>query len=155
MGYAFLILIGLIGVLVHAASPELVPFDLDIIFGLVALAGGGIGTAFTYLRYAKATPAVERLRPDTEQLKDASQEINFLLEDGWGVKRIVDMISANYQLPPKLVYEHVMEIMNSRQDTMERTAHDRIPESDPFHDSKETSGDQDEMVIYYSNNKDD
>lgn len=120
---AGLFLIGFALLLIHYFLPGLVPYDVDFIAGLVVL----ILATFIFFQWifegTKGIPAVEYFEPTTEDLREATPEILYLLEEEWGIKKIVDMISSNYQLPPKMVYEHVLEVMSSRQEAVEAASH--------------------------------
>ena len=117
MNYQVLLLIaGIILIVFHAFAPDAVPFGIDLILGLLATAAFLVLFIRWWVVGIREHPAVERFAPDREDLKRATPEILYLLEDGWGIKRIVDMIAANYQLPPKMVYEHTMELMSRKQD---------------------------------------
>lgn len=110
------LLIGVALLLFHSFAPGVLPYDLPLILG-GALAGFSVlWFVFWIVTENRKTPVVERFKPDEQDLKTASTEILYLLEEGWGVKRVVDMISKNYKLQPRIVYNHVMELMRGRPD---------------------------------------
>jgi hypothetical protein len=113
--------VGLALVLVQRATGDSIPNNLGTYIGAATMIGAAIWFVIWVIEESKRTPAIERFRPDQEDLRKATPEILYLLEDGWGVKRIVDLISANYRVPPKTVYGHVMEVMSSRPDLSNRS----------------------------------
>jgi len=108
-----LFIIGIIAVVFHSISPDTVPYSLDTILGAVMIVLFFIWTTMWIVTENSKTPAVVRFDADEDGITRAAPEIKFLLEDGWDVKRVVDMVSANYQITPKLVYEHVMDLIAS------------------------------------------
>ena len=148
---AILLICGLAAVLFHYFVPGLVPDNLDLIVGLIVVVVTSILLIQWIVVETRDVPAVEELRPDTEDLREATDEILYLLEEGWGVKRIVDMISANYQLPPKMVYEHVMELMSSRHEGMETPDQGRTVESISMPPSENGEEKDEQMKIIRSN----
>jgi hypothetical protein len=147
-----LFFIGLALVIFHSLAPEMVPFSLDMLVGGALL----VITVIVFIRWmvleTQARPAIEHLEPNEEDLRNATPEILYLLEDGWGVKKIVDMISANYQMPPKMVYEHVMELMSTRQESLEfaQSKPNRDHSEKALHMGRRGEGQDSPMEIYYN-----
>lgn len=115
--------VGFILLMIHYFAPGLVPYDIDFIAGLVVLAFATFIFVQWMVEGTRGVPAVEYFEPTTEDLRETTPEILYLLEEEWSVKKIVDMISGNYQLPPKMVYEHVLEVMSTRQEAVDAANH--------------------------------
>lgn len=152
---AFLFFVGLAAVILHFAKPGLLPQDVALVAGLLLMGIFGALIVLWIIKENKNIPAVETLKANVESLVEATPEILYLFEDGWDVKRIVDMISANYQLPPKSVYEHVMELMANRQKELDNSQRVSSPFAGPDKDRAKTEHSSGDMEIYYGNIKED
>jgi len=102
------------------------------------------------MRETKGVPAVEYFDSDGEDLSEATPEILYLLEEGWEVKKIVTMVSSNFDLHPKQVYEHVINLISEKEESQEQ--YDRS--IDPLHGKKITGNEATRDVIYYGINED-
>ena len=150
-GYAIGFILGGGLILFHYALP-VIPFGFDLIAGVILLIITGTVLVQWIITENRARPAVEPLALDMEELHETTQEILFLIDQGWGIKRIVDMISANYKLPPKMVYEHVVELMNTDRKIGEGGLQP-VP-IDPLHNGKKIDTSVSEMEVYYDENED-
>jgi hypothetical protein len=140
--------LGLLLIIIHSVIPGVIPDGLDLVIGLILTVGAGAAIAYWTITFNRATPPVEYFRPDQAELGEATPEILYLLEDGWGVKKIVDMIASNYQLPPKLVYDHVMDLMASRRETLDAGV-------SPLHMGGGIKSDSTPMEVYHSTKDED
>lgn len=96
-------------------------------------------------------PAVEYLDTEEEDLNEATPEILYFLDQGLDVKKIVATISINFNLKPKLVYEHVVNLISERDEAASQ--YDQA--IDPLHGGIRISKKFTKDDIYFGTDKED